>query len=136
MDRHCQALNEKGEPCQQAPITGRDFCFWHDPEYEAQAAQARRSGGTTRAKEHALRYIYGIDSLDTHERIQRLVDFATTELLALENSVARNRALLSAAGTAADLIAAGALAEKLEQIRAVLQPRQDAQTNQKRRWLR
>ena len=64
------------------------------------------------------------------------MDFATTELLALENSVTRNRALLSAAGTAADLLAGGALAEKLEQIRAVLQPRQDAQNNQKRRWLR
>ena len=136
MEKRCQANNEKGEPCQQAPLTGGDLCFWHDPAYEAQAAQARRSGGTTRAREHALRYIYQIEALDTHERILRLVDFATTELLSLENSVARNRALLSAAGTAADLLTAGALAEKLERIRAVLEPRQDAQSNQKRRWLR
>ena len=100
MERRCRALNERGDPCGQAPLTDGEFCFWHEPTYEAQALQARRSGGAARAKEHALRYVYDIASLDTHQRILRLIDFATTELLALDNSVARNRGLLSAANTA------------------------------------
>ena len=83
-----------------------------------------------------MRYIYGIEPMDTYQRIQRLVDFATTELLALENSVARNRALLSAAGTATSLISVGDLAEKLERIKSVLEPRQEALDQKKRRWLR
>ena len=136
MERHCTALNEQGEPCRQAPIKGANLCFWHHPDYAAQAEQARRTGGTAHPREQALRYIYGIEPLETYQRIQRLVDFATTELLALENSVARNRALLSAAGTAMSLISVGYLAEKFERIRSVLEPRQEAQKPQKRGLLR
>jgi hypothetical protein len=136
LERRCSATNAKGEPCQQPPLTDGDLCFWHDPAYEAQAAQARRSGGAARAREHALRHVYQIETLDGHERILRLVDLATTELLSLENSVARNRALLGAASTAASLLQIGTLAENLERIRAVLEPRQDARNQQKKRWLR
>ena len=135
MERHCQALNEHGEPCGTPPIKGADRCFWHHPDYAAQAEQARRTGGSAHAREQALRYIYSIEPLETYQRIQRLVDFATTELLALENSVARNRALLSAASTATGILTVGDLAEKLERIKSVLEPRQEAQRQQKRRGL-
>jgi hypothetical protein len=137
MERRCQALNEKGDPCQQRPLTESDYCFWHDPEYAPQATQARRSGGAARAREHALRHVYQIDeALDSHEKIRRLVELATTELLSLENSVGRNRAILAAAGEATKLLAIGELAAKLERVRSILEPRQEAEKQQKRRWLR
>ena len=113
-----------------------DFCFMHHPDYVAQAEQARRSGGAARAREHALRYVYQLESLDTTDRILRLVDLTTSELLALENSVARNRALLGAASTAISLLPLTKLAEDLQRIRSVLEPRQEAQDQKKRRWLR
>lgn len=135
MNKHCKALNQEGQPCQAPPITDEDLCFWHHPDYSAQVDQARRSGGTARAREYALRYIYQIETLDSHERILRLIDLATTELLSLENSVARDRALLGAASTAAGLLPLGKLADDLEKIRSVLEPREDPNLR-KRRWLR
>ena len=137
MVRHCKALNEHGEPCRTPPIKDdAELCFWHHPDYTVQAEQARKSGGAARARELALRHIYQIDSLDNSERILRLIDFATTELLALENSIARDRALLGAAGTAISLLPLTKLAEDLQRIRSVLEPRQEAQGQKKRRWLR
>ena len=137
MERHCTALNERGEPCRTPPIKDdADLCFWHHPDYTVQAEQARKSGGAARAREYALRYVYQIESLDNAERILRLIDFATGEYLALENSIARNRGLLSAAGTAISLLPLSKLAEDLQRIRSVLEPRQEAPDQKKRRWLR
>ena len=133
MERHCKALNERGEPCGSPPIIDADLCFMHHPDYAAQAEQARKAGGAARAREYALRYIYQIDSLDCTERILRLIDFATSELLSIENSVACDRALLGAAGTAISLLPLTKLAENLERVRAVLEPRLEAQNQQKKR---
>ena len=31
--RGCKGRNERGEPCQAAPLRGGEFCVFHDPEH-------------------------------------------------------------------------------------------------------
>ena len=44
MKRACKALNEKGKACKQQPLVGGEYCFWHDPAYEKQAAENLKKG--------------------------------------------------------------------------------------------
>lgn len=46
--RWCPASTIKGEPCQVAPIAGREWCVWHDPERQGEAQRLRRKGGLAR----------------------------------------------------------------------------------------
>ena len=45
--RTCLGLNQQQEPCRQAPLKGSEFCFWHSPDHEAEAGEARRLGSFT-----------------------------------------------------------------------------------------
>jgi hypothetical protein len=61
--------------------------------------------------------------LRTVESAQRLLETAAIETLALENSIARNRALISAAAGAGKLIEAGDLADRLTAVEAAVGPK-------------
>ena len=132
MERHCKALNEKGEPCKTPPIIGSDLCFWHHPDYEKQAADARRAGGANHAREQTLKAVFDLAGVTTIEDLQRVVDIALLGLLSLENSVSRDRALLNVASTGARLIETGELAAKVEALGSVLEPR--LQSDLKKKW--
>lgn len=108
----------------------------HDPEFAAQAAEARRAGGVKRAREQSLKAIFDYYGVETIGDLKRVHDIATTELLALENSVARNRALLSSVDTGLKLIEMGKLAREIEEIRQVVGPRLEGQEKKKPWWRR
>ena len=101
-----------------------DFCFWHAPEHAEAAAEARRVGGMRKRKEHAIQGAYAYEGLTTVTDIRRVLDVATIDLLALDNSVSRNRALIAGAVAAAKLLETGELAEQIRELIAVLKPRQ------------
>ena len=136
MERYCKALNENGEPCRQRPFVGRELCFWHDPEFEKEREEARRAGGVNRRREQTLKAVYELFRVSTIEDLQRLLEIGGLGLLALENSVQRNRAIISLVGAGAKLIEVGELAAKLESIRSVLEPRQPAGDSKKGWWRR
>jgi hypothetical protein len=52
--RRCAGTKPDGQPCQMAPLHDRPFCFAHDPERAAEAAEARRMGGLRRRKEGTI----------------------------------------------------------------------------------
>ena len=78
-----------GSPCRSAPMRGEDFCFFHSPAHEEEADEARRLGGLRRRKEKTLAGAYEFGGLATVPDIRRLLEMATLDTLALENSVAR-----------------------------------------------
>jgi hypothetical protein len=90
-----------------------DFCFWHAPEREEDAADARRLGGLRRKREKTLASAYDLQGLDTVPAIRRIVEIATFDAFSLDNSVARCRLLLAAATTATKLLEIGELADRL-----------------------
>jgi hypothetical protein len=40
----CKGTNRKGEPCGAPPLDGSDYCFFHDPDREAERQAARIKG--------------------------------------------------------------------------------------------
>ncbi|MGD0020573.1 MAG: hypothetical protein ABSD62_15135, partial [Candidatus Limnocylindrales bacterium] len=93
-------------------------------------AEARRIGGLHRRKAKSVATIYDFSGLRSIEGAQRLLETAALETLALENSIQRNRTLISAAAGAGKLIEAGDLDARLAAVEAVVgpkaQPQEDA----------
>ena len=122
----CTALRNDGRPCRATPMHDEPFCFWHAPETVEEAAEARRLGGLHRRKKKSVAAVYGFGGLRTIADNLTLLETAAIETLAIENSIARNRALAAMAATGGKLIELGDLAERVAALEAApRQPRAD-----------
>ena len=115
--------------CRAPALRGKTVCYWHDPDKADEAAEARRIGGMHRRKAKSVATIYDFSGLRTVESAQRLLETAALETLALENSIARNRTLISAASGAGKLIEAGDLEERLATLEAAVGQRSSTDEN-------
>ncbi len=119
--RSCTASNAGGSPCGFSPMGGEPFCFWHHPDYEAEAAEARRLGGRRRRREKAIEGAYDLpESLDSTGGISRLLDITTKDLLGMKPSIARTNALLRVVREARELMETGNLAQDLADVKAAV----------------
>jgi hypothetical protein len=100
-----------------------DFCFWHDPDHAEEAEQARKLGGQRRRREKITEGAYDLQGLDTIEGIRRYLEVAMSDLMGLENSVARSRTLISGALAAAKLLEVGEMEERMQAVETALGPR-------------
>lgn len=114
----CTSRRADGRPCRATPMTDEPFCFWHSPQTAEDADQARRLGGAHRRKKKTIATVYGVQGLRAIEDLQSLLETATFETLALDNSISRNRALAGMVATAAKLIEVGELEERLATLEA------------------
>ena len=121
--RACSYQMPEGRPCRATPLREQPFCFWHTPEREEDATEARRMGGLHRRKKRTVATIYGFGGLRSIEDNQGLLETIAVETLGLENSIARNRALTAIVATGARLIELGDLATRIAAIEAALGPR-------------
>lgn len=121
----CSAIATGGQQCGAAPLRDSAFCLWHDPEHADVVAEARKLGGGRKRKEATISVAYDFEGLATVPQIRRLVEVAVIDTLALDNTVSRSRALAYLAHTAAKLLEAGELEERLERIEASVGPRLD-----------
>ncbi len=94
LPRHCEATTKSGQPCRGYAIEGSRYCFAHDPAKAAERAQAHIKGGKARhgRKLATVADLSNVD-LGTTEGALTVLTLALRDTLALENSVARNRAL-------------------------------------------
>src|SRR6266571_1027081 len=115
-----------------APLIDRPYCFAHDPERAADAAEARRLGGARRRKEGTIAIAYDLPGLDSVEGIRRVFEIAWTDLLGLDNAINRARALI-AVGTAAIKLLGADYEERLAALeQVVLRRRQDDESDVRR----
>ena len=119
--RACSYLMPSGRPCRATPLRDEPFCFWHSPETAEEAAEARRIGGLNRRKKKTVAAVYGFNGLRTIDDLQGLLETATIETMALENTLSRNRALGGFAAVGAKLIEVGDLEERLRALEALQQ---------------
>ena len=126
VNRGCTYEMLDGLLCQAPALRGKALCYWHEPDASDAAQEARRVGGHHRRKARSVATIYDFAGLRTVESAQRLLEIAAIETLALENSIARNRALISAAAGAGKLIEAGDLEERLTAVEAAVGPKAHA----------
>jgi hypothetical protein len=121
--RTCLGVNQQQEPCRQAPLRDGEFCFWHSPDHETEAAEARRLGGLRRRREGALSGAYELDSLASTPDLRRLLEVAAFDALGLENSVARVRAITAIVTVGARLLETGEIEERVAALEATVRSR-------------
>ena len=120
--RACSYLMPDGRACRATPLREQPLCFWHTPEREEDATEARRMGGLHRRKKRTVATIYGFGGLRSIEDHQALLETVVIETMALENSLARNSAVTRMIATGAKLIELGDLASRIAAIEATLGP--------------
>lgn len=120
MRRRCAIPRADGQPCEMAPLVDRPYCFSHDPERAAEAAEARRLGGLRRRKEGTIAVAYDLPGLDTVAGIRRLLDIVVTDGVGMENGIARLRALISTAVAATNLLKVGEFEDRLARLEAAV----------------
>jgi len=116
--RACTYQMADGRPCRATPMRGEPFCFWHAPETADELADAQRMGRLHRRKKRTVAVIYGFGGLRTVEDNQALLETITIETMALENSIARNRALNSMLATGIKLVETGELEARVQALEA------------------
>ena len=102
--RACTFEPSGGRPCRARPLRDEPYCFWHSPDHTQEAAEARRLGGLRRRREKTITSVYELEGLGSVDGIRRVLDIAVADALALENSIARSRVLISAAIAAVKLL--------------------------------
>ena len=122
-NRGCQFIMPDGRRCGAPALRGEEFCLFHSPAHEEEAAEARRLGGLRRRKEKTLAGAYEFEGLRTVTDIQRLLEIAVLDTLALENSVARSRTLAYLSQTALKCLEVGELEERLGLLEAAVRSR-------------
>jgi hypothetical protein len=121
--RACTYQMPEGRACRATPLREEPFCFWHAAGTADELAEARRMGGLHRRKKKTVATIYGFGGLRSIEDNQALLETIAVETLALENSIARNRALTAIVTAGAKLIELGDLAARVTAVEAALSPR-------------
>ena len=123
LNRICSFRKQDGERCRSTPMRDSDLCFWHDPDHAEEAEQARKLGGQRRRREKITEGAYDLQGLDTIEGIRRYLEVAMSDLMGLENSVARSRTMISGALAAAKLLEVGEMEERMQAVETALGPR-------------
>lgn len=106
------------------PLQDKDLCFWHGPETQEQATEARRLGGLRRRRDGTIVGAYEVGQLDSVDNLRRLLQIAVIDTLGLENSLSRSRTLGYLTQVGAMLLERGEMAQRLQELAATLNPRQ------------
>jgi len=85
----------------------------HSPEHAQDVQEARKLGGKRRKREVALAGAYDFEGLDDVNGIRRILEIATLDTLAMENSIPRNRTLTYQAQVALKGLEVGDTEERL-----------------------
>jgi hypothetical protein len=118
--RRCSFAKTDGEACAMAPLHDRPYCFSHDPERAADAAEARRLGGLRRRKEGTIAVAYDLPGLDSVTGIRRLLDVVVTDGIGLDNGIPRLRVLISTAVAATNLLKVGEFEDRVAALEAAI----------------
>ena len=109
-----------GRQCAAPPLRGGELCFWHEPKVSEDLADAQRLGGVRRKREQTVAAAYDVAGLDSVGAIRRVILIAVLDTLGLENSLARNRTLISGGLAAAKLLETGELEERIAALEAAV----------------
>src|SRR6266542_248459 len=118
--RRCAFAKADGQPCRMAPLHDRPYCFSHDPERAAEAAEARRLGGLRRRKEGTIAIAFDLPGLDSVAGIRRLLQIAATDAVGLDTGIPRLRVIISTAVAATNLLKVGELEDRLAHVEAAV----------------
>lgn len=114
----CAARRTDGKPCGAYAHEGSDFCLWHDPSKKLEAQQTRSKAGKVKAG----RDLAPGDSsatlitLATPADALAILQQGMNDLLKLENSVSRARAVFAGVSAFAKLYESSIMQDRLTAI--------------------
>lgn len=91
----CKAKTQSGQACRMKALKGSKYCFTHDPGTRAQQAQARKAGGKNRHTAHAGDPGTIPAQIASLQDAGAILAYTLQELLVMDNSIPRARALLA-----------------------------------------
>ena len=91
----CQAKTARRKPCKAPPLKGGKYCFTHEPTNAATAAAARKLGGYNRATPHAGNAAAIPAEIASIQDAGQILNYTLLELIVMDNSIPRARALLA-----------------------------------------
>jgi len=111
----CRATTKGGQPCSCYALAGSAFCFWHAPEAAEARKLARVKGGRARqGRSGVLPDGSGVPvTLKSLADVVLLLERATNDVLALENSISRARAVGYLCSVAVKALEVGDLEERI-----------------------
>jgi len=121
--RTCKGRKQDGQTCGAPPVHESGLCFWHDPDYTAEAKEAQRIGGMRHRTEATISAAYDFEGLRTVDQIWRFIELAAIGTLRLENGAVRNRTMGSLSQIAMKLLGIGEYEERMLALETALTPR-------------
>ena len=122
----CKAVTRKGQPCAAYAVGGGDFCYWHDPGSAETRRAARSAGGHARHGRTIGRVAGDLEpvTLRTVADVLALLERTANDLLTLENSINRGRAVTAVCATFAKCYEVSELGQRLAALEATLRIRE------------
>ena len=111
--RACRGTTKDHRSCPNA-AGDSGYCFTHDPARSRERADARARGGRRRHVGHVADAATLPGQVRSVRDVLAVLDYALEETVGLENSVQRNRALVTLSGAYLDAIKVGELEQRVE----------------------
>jgi len=127
MKKTCKGKTKSGAPCRMAPVGGGNFCFTHDKNSAAARALAHKTGGERTRADHGSDGALLPQAPRTINDAMIILDYTLRELLPLENSIQRARALIALVAGYIDALKVGELEARLAAIESALKSREAQQ---------
>lgn len=119
----CKAKTQSGKPCAMAAMKESKYCFTHNPQAAAQRATAHKLGGQRTRPGHGGDGSNLPTTIKTIAQAMTILDYTLRELLQLENSIQRSRALIALVGGYVDAVKVGEIESRMIAIEAALKAR-------------
>lgn len=120
----CKGKTTDGTPCGMNPLRGQPYCFAHSPEAAPARAAARKLGGFNRHTPHAGDPSKIPANIETAADDLKVLQYIQDELIVMENSIPRNRALIALVATRNGIRETSEIQTELKELRAALQARE------------
>lgn len=121
----CKGKTKTGAKCGMPALKGESFCFTHSPKAATRRAQAHKLGGARTRVGHGSDGANIPDAIRTIAQAMTVLDYVLKELLQLENSLQRSRALIALVGGYVDAVKVGELEARMIAIESALRTRPD-----------
>ncbi len=116
----CKSRNENGEQCRAKALKNKKYCFMHDPTSARKRAEARKLGGKRRRVDHAGDSAGLPTKVRSIAEVMMILDYTLTEVVPMENSIARGRLLIALSDAYIKALEIGELESRLEAIEKAL----------------
>jgi len=112
---YCEARTKAGAPCRAFAVDGSRFCWAHDPDLAEKRKLARKAGGRARHGRDLSASEEGL-ALASVSDVCALLERTARDLLALENSISRARAVSQLCGVALKALELEDLADRISRL--------------------